>query len=106
MVKGLTGAGKTSLLMALLGEMHCTLAGPDSWVSLPRECGIAYAAQESWVFSDTIKVRRFLTHCDCQSHIILQENILFDSPYDEERYRKGTEIHSLCNPDFFSSLLQ
>lgn len=59
-VKGLTGAGKTSLLMALLGEMHCTPAGPDSWVSLPKECGVAYAAQESWVLSDTIKVRRFV----------------------------------------------
>ncbi|EKM51069.1 uncharacterized protein PHACADRAFT_199901 [Phanerochaete carnosa HHB-10118-sp] len=70
-VKGLTGAGKTSLLMALLGEMHCTPVGSDSWVSLPRECGVAYAAQESWVLSDTIK-----------------ENILFGSPYDKERYNK------------------
>ena len=48
LVVGPTGAGKTSLLMALLGEMHYVPAGPDAFVSLPREGGVAYAAQESW----------------------------------------------------------
>lgn len=57
LIVGPTGAGKTSLLMALLGEMHYLPQGPDSFVSLPREGGVAYAAQESWVQSDTIKVR-------------------------------------------------
>ena len=42
--------------MALLGEMHYIPSGPDSFVSLPREGGVAYAAQESWVQNDTIKV--------------------------------------------------
>ncbi|KIP03407.1 hypothetical protein PHLGIDRAFT_242940 [Phlebiopsis gigantea 11061_1 CR5-6] len=71
LVVGPTGAGKTSVLMALLGEMHYVPLGPDSWVSLPREGGVAYAAQESWVQNETIK-----------------ENILFGAPYDEERYKK------------------
>ncbi|OSD04848.1 P-loop containing nucleoside triphosphate hydrolase protein [Trametes coccinea BRFM310] len=71
LVIGATGAGKTSLLMALLGEMHYISAGPDSYVSLPREGGIAYAAQESWVQNETIK-----------------NNILFGASYDEERYDK------------------
>ena len=53
---GPSGSGKTSLLMALLGEMHYIPSGPDSFVSLPREGGVAYAAQESWVQNDTIKV--------------------------------------------------
>ena len=57
LIIGPTGAGKTSLLMALLGEMHFIPQGPDSFYNLPRSGGIAYAAQESWVQNDTIKVR-------------------------------------------------
>ncbi|OCH87310.1 P-loop containing nucleoside triphosphate hydrolase protein [Obba rivulosa] len=71
LVVGPTGSGKTSLLMALLGEMHYIPNGPDSFVSLPRECGVGYAAQESWVQNETIR-----------------DNILFGHPYDEERYNK------------------
>ncbi|KAI0640442.1 P-loop containing nucleoside triphosphate hydrolase protein [Trametes meyenii] len=74
LVVGPTGAGKTSLLMALLGEMHYIPAGPDSFVSLPRDGGVAYAAQESWVQNETIK-----------------NNILFGAPYDEVRYNKVLE---------------
>ena len=58
LIYGPTACGKTSMLMALLGEMHCTPldAGSDSWVNLPRDGGVAYASQESWVLSETIKV--------------------------------------------------
>ena len=45
---------------------------PTSWYSLPKDKGVAYAAQESWIQNETIK-----------------ENILFGSPYEEERYKKG-----------------
>lgn len=58
LVIGPTGCGKTSLLMALLGEMHFTAETPASWFNLPREGGVAFAAQESWVLNETIKVRR------------------------------------------------
>ncbi|PSR81762.1 hypothetical protein PHLCEN_2v6271 [Hermanssonia centrifuga] len=68
LIIGPTGSGKTSLLMALLGETHYISTGPDSWVNLPRAGGVAYASQESWVQNDTIKA-----------------NILFGSPYDGER---------------------
>ncbi|EMD36164.1 hypothetical protein CERSUDRAFT_84254 [Gelatoporia subvermispora B] len=71
LVIGPTGSGKTSLLMALLGEMHYIPSGPDSYVSLPRDGGVAYAAQESWVQNETIR-----------------DNIVFGSTYDEERYKK------------------
>ena len=77
------GSGKTSVLMALLGEMHCvrqpvpTSSNVPSWVNLPRDGGVAYAAQESWVQSETIKA-----------------NILFGSPYEEEKYRKGVSVSS------------
>ena len=72
LIVGPTGAGKTSVLMAVLGEMHYVPLGPDSWVNLPRAGGVAYAAQESWVQNETIK-----------------DNILFGAPFDEERYNKG-----------------
>ena len=43
--------------MALLGEMHYIPSGPESYVQLPRDGGVAYAAQESWVQNETIRVR-------------------------------------------------
>ena len=71
LIVGPTGCGKTSLLMALLGELHYVPSGPDSWFNLPRENGVAYAAQESWVQNETIR-----------------DNILFGSEFNETRYRK------------------
>ena len=72
LIAGPTGSGKTSLLMALLGEMHGTPLQANAWVNLPRAGGVAYAAQESWVQNETIR-----------------DNILFGSPYDKGRYNKG-----------------
>ncbi|KAJ6594276.1 hypothetical protein B0H19DRAFT_1094788 [Mycena capillaripes] len=77
LVLGPTGSGKTSLLMALLGEMHLVPSSLSSWRNLPREKGVSYAAQESWVMNDTIR-----------------NNILFHAPMDEERYNKV--LHQCC----------
>jgi len=77
-VNGLTRCGNLLIIMSIYlrcyspGEMHFIPSGADSWFSLPRDQGVAYAAQESWVQNDTIR-----------------ENILFGTPYDEDRYRKG-----------------
>ncbi|KAH9929015.1 P-loop containing nucleoside triphosphate hydrolase protein [Epithele typhae] len=73
LIVGPTGSGKTSLLMALLGEMHASPSQPGlgTCVRLPREGGVAYAAQESWIQNETIR-----------------DNILFGSPFDEVRYNK------------------
>ncbi|PSR81333.1 hypothetical protein PHLCEN_2v6412 [Hermanssonia centrifuga] len=71
LIVGPTGVGKTSVLMALLGEMHYIPLGPNSWTNLPREGGVAFVAQESWIQSETIR-----------------DNILFGAPYNEERYKK------------------
>ncbi|KAF9257856.1 P-loop containing nucleoside triphosphate hydrolase protein [Marasmius fiardii PR-910] len=71
LIVGPTGSGKTSLLMALLGEMHYIPVAEGSYVSLPRAGGVAYAAQESWVQNETIRA-----------------NIILGSPFDEDRYNK------------------
>jgi ABC-type multidrug transport system fused ATPase/permease subunit len=70
LVAGQTGCGKTSLLMALLGEMHFEQRGPDSSFGLPRTGGVAYASQQSWL-----------------QNLSLRDNILFGAPFDEERYK-------------------
>ncbi|THU95701.1 P-loop containing nucleoside triphosphate hydrolase protein, partial [Dendrothele bispora CBS 962.96] len=71
LIVGPTGCGKTSMLMALLSEMHFVQTNPDSWFNLPRDKGVAYAAQESWVQNATIK-----------------DNIVFRSEFNEARYKK------------------
>ena len=58
--------------MLYTGEMHFIPSHADSWYNLPREGGIAYAAQESWVENATIR-----------------DNILFGSAFDQERYDTG-----------------
>ncbi|KAH9166017.1 hypothetical protein EDB89DRAFT_2076263 [Lactarius sanguifluus] len=87
LIIGPTGSGKTSLLMALLGEMHFVPMSPDSWYHLPREGGVSYAAQESWVQNETIRVRSTNLHA-LALYVISEEqdNILFGAAYDEERY--------------------
>ena len=88
-VAGPTGSGKTSLLMALLGEM--TLL--EGSVSLPSgrhrellpvdlETGltesVAYCAQQAWLINDNIK-----------------QNILFASPFDQGRYQSVIDACAL-----------
>ncbi|ORX36515.1 hypothetical protein BD324DRAFT_651753 [Kockovaella imperatae] len=70
LITGPTGSGKSSLLKALIGELHF-IGGKDSFYHLPREGGVSYAAQESWLLSETLK-----------------ENILFGEEFNAERYNK------------------
>jgi ABC-type multidrug transport system fused ATPase/permease subunit len=80
-IAGPTGSGKTSLLMALLGEMtlikgQVFLPGGYSRedVKVDPETGltesVAYCAQQAWLVNANIK-----------------ENILFAAPFDEQRYK-------------------
>ncbi|GAA5889236.1 hypothetical protein JCM5296_005842 [Sporobolomyces johnsonii] len=71
-VTGPTGAGKTSLLLSLLGELD-VLSGS---VELPSS--VSYAAQHPWLESLTIK-----------------DNILFGYPLDDERYRATVQACAL-----------
>lgn len=86
-ITGPTASGKTALLMALLGEMT-TISGRiimSKNISKVDENGhthsLSYAAQTPWIRHQSIK-----------------ENILFDSPYDEERYNQVIECCAL-KPD-------
>jgi hypothetical protein len=63
-----------------IGEMHFTPSERDSTFNLPRAGGVAFAVQESWVQNETIR-----------------ENILFHSPYNEERYKKGSFAKTLSS---------
>ncbi|KAJ7662659.1 hypothetical protein DFH06DRAFT_1471446 [Mycena polygramma] len=73
LITGPSASGKSSMLLALLGEMHFipSASSNDSWFNLPRGGGVAYCDQTSWVLNDTIR-----------------NNILFGTPMDEERYKK------------------
>jgi ABC-type multidrug transport system fused ATPase/permease subunit len=93
LICGKLGSGKTLLLLALLGEadiltgqLICPRSPPDAvatfmqvspeeeWV-LPNMC--AYVPQAAWLQNASIK-----------------ENILFNLPCDEERYRATLEVRS------------
>ncbi|RKP09575.1 P-loop containing nucleoside triphosphate hydrolase protein [Thamnocephalis sphaerospora] len=77
-VAGPTGSGKTSILMALLGEMRCT----SGKVLIPRRTNgdhffsgsidnVAYVAQQAWL-----------------QNLSIRDNILFGREYDAKRYRQ------------------
>ncbi|KAA8641709.1 uncharacterized protein ATNIH1004_011845 [Aspergillus tanneri] len=80
-ISGSTGSGKTSLLMALIGEMKllkgrvCLPGGTVSRAELPVDPqtglieSVAYCAQEAWLVNDTVK-----------------ENIVFASSFNQRRY--------------------
>nr|XP_019050369.1 ATP-binding cassette transporter [Kwoniella bestiolae CBS 10118]OCF29299.1 ATP-binding cassette transporter [Kwoniella bestiolae CBS 10118] len=80
LITGPTGSGKSSLLKALVGELHFEQK-QGSFFHLPREGGVSYAAQESWCMSDSIK-----------------DNVLFGEPYEHDRYVKTLRACAL-EPD-------
>lgn len=82
LIVGPTGSGKSSLLLALLGEMKLVkgqvyIPGGQSRQNLRRDPdtglteGVAYCAQQAWLVNATIR-----------------ENIIFASPFDQRRYEK------------------
>ncbi|KAI9335034.1 hypothetical protein DFJ73DRAFT_34803 [Zopfochytrium polystomum] len=90
-VIGATGAGKSSLILALLGEMRrthgrrsCpvdpfTLAPSASPFSSVHPLGVAYVPQVPWLTNATIR-----------------DNILFGEKYDESRYKQVIEACALA----------
>lgn len=73
-IVGPIGSGKSSLLLALLGEMRLL----DGSFHLPRHNGVAYVSQTAWLQNATIR-----------------DNILFGSEFDETRYWKVVDACAL-----------
>lgn len=55
---------------------YVALSGADSWYNLPRIGGVAYAAQESWVQNETIRVR-LQDFVICPSLISLHDRTIY-----------------------------
>lgn len=71
-VIGMVGAGKSSFLSAILGEIDIT----EGHVKVNGS--LSYAGQEAWVFGSTVR-----------------QNILFGQSYDRHRYQKVIKACSL-----------
>ncbi|XP_076312443.1 ATP-binding cassette sub-family C member 4-like [Tachypleus tridentatus] len=71
-VVGPVGAGKTSLLMAILGELP-TLLG-----EVKVRGKVAYTSQEPWVFSGTVR-----------------DNVVFGNTFNNEKFQKILQICAL-----------
>uniref|UniRef100_A0A2K6SMC4 ATP-binding cassette sub-family C member 8 n=1 Tax=Saimiri boliviensis boliviensis TaxID=39432 RepID=A0A2K6SMC4_SAIBB len=90
MIVGQVGCGKSSLLLAALGEMQ-KVSGAVFWSSSlpdsetgedPRKRGpVAYASQKPWLLNATV-----------------EENIIFEGPFNKQRYKMVIEACSL-QPD-------
>ncbi|XP_067346643.1 ATP-binding cassette sub-family C member 9 isoform X2 [Channa argus] len=92
MIVGQVGCGKSSLLLAMLGEMQ-TIEGRVLWSKLPdcemvnegnmskNRYSVAYAAQKSWLLNATV-----------------EDNITFGSPFNKQRYKAVIDACSL-QPD-------
>ncbi|XP_038054473.1 ATP-binding cassette sub-family C member 9-like isoform X1 [Patiria miniata] len=75
MIVGQVGTGKSSLLSALLGEMH-TLSGTVQFNK--TENGVAYSAQRAWLLNAS-----------------LRDNILFGQEFESEKYQAVVSACSL-----------
>ncbi|XP_078530202.1 ATP-binding cassette sub-family C member 9 isoform X4 [Lissotriton helveticus] len=92
MIVGQVGCGKSSLLLAILGEMQA-LEGKVFWSKVletdpsseaaksKNRNSVAYAAQKPWLLNATV-----------------EENITFGSPFNKQRYKAVTDACSL-QPD-------
>uniref|UniRef100_A0A8B9QEH0 ATP binding cassette subfamily C member 8 n=1 Tax=Apteryx owenii TaxID=8824 RepID=A0A8B9QEH0_APTOW len=90
MIVGQVGCGKSSLLLATLGEMQ-KISGNIFWSSPEKESSVdmefrkrgsvAYASQKPWLLNATV-----------------EENITFESPFNKQRYKAVIDACSL-QPD-------
>ncbi|XP_076312434.1 ATP-binding cassette sub-family C member 4-like isoform X1 [Tachypleus tridentatus] len=71
-VVGPVGAGKTSLLMAILGELPSLLG------EVRVRGKVAYASQEPWVFAGTVR-----------------DNVVFGNTFNNKKYQKILEVCAL-----------
>uniref|UniRef100_A0A8D3CMA1 ATP-binding cassette, sub-family C (CFTR/MRP), member 9 n=1 Tax=Scophthalmus maximus TaxID=52904 RepID=A0A8D3CMA1_SCOMX len=77
MIVGQVGCGKSSLLLAMLGEMQSKYHCHES----TNRYSVAYATQKSWLLNATV-----------------EDNITFGSPFSKQRYKEVIDACSL-QPD-------
>ncbi|PPQ81930.1 hypothetical protein CVT25_013778 [Psilocybe cyanescens] len=114
LICGKLGSGKSLLLLALLGEADiltgqvlCPQSPPDSLASFSNvrvsgEAWIvdgicAYVPQATWLRNASIKGRYSDKKIVAVCLRFVIENILFNLPYDEDRYLKTLEVCALVS---------
>ncbi|KAF8069172.1 multidrug resistance-associated ABC transporter [Lyophyllum atratum] len=97
LICGKLGSGKTLLLLALLGEADvltgqvlCPRSPPDSLASF---AGV-HVAKEDWVVQG---VCAYVPQAAWLRNASIKDNILFNLPYDEERYQRTLEVCALIS---------
>ncbi|XP_046596329.1 ATP-binding cassette sub-family C member 4 isoform X2 [Neodiprion lecontei] len=77
-VIGMVGAGKSSLLSVLLGELP--LSETKEFSDVIVKGSLSYAGQDAWVFGATVR-----------------QNIIFGQPYERQRYHRVTKACALLS---------
>ncbi|KAG6895370.1 hypothetical protein C0992_001606 [Termitomyces sp. T32_za158] len=97
LVCGKLGSGKTLLLLSLLGETDvlagqalCPRSPPDSLASFAN----VHASKEEWIVQG---VCAYVPQAAWLRNASIKENILFNLPYDEERYQKTLQVCALIS---------
>ncbi|CAA7268235.1 unnamed protein product [Cyclocybe aegerita] len=97
LICGKLGSGKTLLLLALLGEADilagqvlCPRSPPDSLASFYRK----KVRKEEWIVDG---ICAFVPQAAWLRNASIKDNILFNLPYDEERYQKTLEVCALIS---------
>ncbi|KAJ7685835.1 multidrug resistance-associated ABC transporter [Mycena rosella] len=95
LICGKLGSGKTLLLLALLGEadvlsgqMMCPRSPADSLASF----AVSHPTKEEWVIQG---ICAFVPQAAWLRNASIKDNILFNLPYDEERYKLTLEVCAL-----------
>ncbi|XP_046879251.1 LOW QUALITY PROTEIN: ATP-binding cassette sub-family C member 9-like [Hypomesus transpacificus] len=105
MMVGQVGCGKSSLLLAMLGEMQ-TISGKVFWSKLP-DCEMLHEGNISWseweepVEDIRSKNRYSVAYATQKSWLLnatVEDNITFGSPFNKQRYKAVIDACSL-QPD-------
>ncbi|XP_036005136.1 ATP-binding cassette sub-family C member 9 isoform X1 [Fundulus heteroclitus] len=105
MIVGQVGCGKSSLLLAMLGEMQA-VAGIVYWSKLP-DCEMAHEGSISWSEIEDSeedigsKNRNSVAYAAQKSWLLnatVEDNITFGSPFNKQRYKAVIDACSL-QPD-------
>ncbi|KAF9450615.1 P-loop containing nucleoside triphosphate hydrolase protein [Macrolepiota fuliginosa MF-IS2] len=97
LICGKLGSGKTLLLLSLLGEadvlagqLLCPRSPPDS-LALYSDCVIS---KDEWIVQGSTA---YVPQAAWLRNASIRDNILFNLPYNEERYQKTLEVCALLS---------